>query len=141
MDIKLDEKHVTGVLWQDFQHSQLIELFREAAQVHEKKTDKDQYRRMIDSLAMYVAHHFVLEEHYMRKYQFPDADAHTEEHQNFIRKLDAFRSDKNGCIDEDSENTLPRIGEWMLNHILGVDQELSRYILNYEKDHPQGKRM
>jgi len=133
--MKLGEQYETGVLWQDFQHGQLIDLFEKIKEAKADQTDKNLYQYTVAFLAMYVNHHFKLEEQYMKKYEFPDASEHVKEHQAFIKELKEFRSIAKEYTEEASDKLLTRIGEWILSHILDVDQQLGKYILNYEKKH------
>ncbi len=56
--MELDTKYETGVVWQDFQHKQLIDLFGKLKAAKINEDDKDLYRYSIAFLAMYVNHHF-----------------------------------------------------------------------------------
>ncbi len=130
----LQDKYITGVLWQDFQHGQLIDLFEKIKQAREEKKDKTLYRYAIAFLAMYVNHHFKLEEQYMGKYGYPDADDHIREHKEFVKELKVFRDEKMTYSDESADELLTRIEEWILSHILDVDKHLGDYILKHEKE-------
>ncbi len=92
--MKLGEQYETGVLWQDFQHGQLIDLFEKIKKAKVDKKDKNLYRYTIAFLAMYVNHHFKLEEQYMKKYKYPDTQEHIKEHHAFIKELKEFRNEK-----------------------------------------------
>lgn len=129
----LDKKYKTGVLWQDFQHGQLIDLFKKIKEARAQDKDKNLYRYTIAFLVMYVNHHFRLEEQYMEEYKYKDAQAHIEEHKKFIEELKMFRNEKNEYTTEASEELLTRIEEWVLSHILDTDQHLGEYIVKYEK--------
>ena len=112
----------------------MLYLFEQIKQAKTEKKDKNLYLFTIAFLAMYVNHHFKLEEQYMKKYKFPDADDHIKEHRNFIKELKVFRSEKNEYSEDASEELLTRIGEWILSHIMDVDQELGKFILDVEKN-------
>lgn len=131
--MELSKEYETGVLWQDFQHKQLIDLFEKIKEAKANDKDKNLYRYTLAFLAMYVNHHFKLEEQYMRQYKYPDAAEHIREHKGFVKELKDFRADKMDYSEEASEELLVRIGEWILSHILGVDKTLGAYILNFEK--------
>ena len=134
MGTDLQDKYITGVLWQDFQHGQLIDLFEKIKLAREQKKDKNLYRYAIAFLAMYVNHHFKLEEQYMKKYAYPDAGDHIREHKEFVKELKAFRDEKIRLSDKNAEELLTRIEEWILSHILDVDKHLAEYILDHEKE-------
>lgn len=131
--MKLQDKYKTGVLWQDFQHGQLIELFEKIEQARQEKTDKNLYRYTLAFLAMYVNHHFKLEEQYMIKYNYPDTDDHVKEHKDFVKELKVFRRQKESYSEKRAQELLTRIGEWVLGHILDTDKHLGRFILEHEK--------
>ena len=133
MESSLKETYRTGVVWQDFQHGQLIDLFENIKEARKQKKDENLYRYTIAFLAMYVTHHFKLEELYMEKYKYPETEKHVEEHKEFIRELKEFRKEKSKYTDESAEELLTRLGEWILSHILDDDQNLGRFILKSEK--------
>ncbi len=87
----MDSKYSTGVVWQDFQHKQLMDLFLKLRAAKQDKTDKDIYPYTLAFLAMYVNHHFSLEEEYMDIYCYPDKHLHEDEHRKLVKEIKAFR--------------------------------------------------
>ncbi len=128
-----DVTYETGVVWQDFQHKQLIDLFQKLKEAKSNKTDKNLYRYTLAFLAMYVNHHFKLEEAYMKKFNYPDQTSHLKEHRNFIKELKAFKTQNEKYSNAGSDDLLNRLGEWILNHILKDDQTLGAFILKKER--------
>ena len=129
----LDSKYETGVVWQDYQHKQLIDLFEKVKEAKTNQKDQNLYRYTIAFLAMYVNHHFKLEEQYMEAYGYPEKKKHKEEHKAFIKDLKEFRVENYEYSVEGAENLLMRMGEWIFDHILGDDKSLGEYILETEK--------
>ncbi|MDM8538361.1 hypothetical protein QUF70_16525, partial [Desulfobacterales bacterium HSG17] len=72
----LEKKYNTGVVWQDFQHQELMELFFKVKEAKIKNKGGDVFQYAVAFLAMYVNHHFKLEEEYMDIYYYKDAKAH-----------------------------------------------------------------
>jgi len=132
--MSFDAKYETGVVWQDFQHKQLIDLFQKVKAARSNKSDQNLFRYTVAFLAMYVNHHFSLEEEYMEKYQYPGKQAHHKEHQDFVKELKAFRDENKDYSEKASDDLLTRMGEWILNHILEDDQKLGLHIQSYEKN-------
>ncbi|MBU1195878.1 MAG: hemerythrin family protein [Proteobacteria bacterium] len=128
-----DAKYETGVLWQDFQHKQLIDLFTQVKEARASNKDQNLYRYTVAFLAMYVNHHFKLEEKYMEQYKYPGRKLHTKEHQDFVHELKEFRMDNKDYSPQAGDDLLMRMGEWILSHILEDDQKLGKHILNWEK--------
>jgi len=129
----LDAKYETGVVWQDYQHKQLIDLFDKIKEARSNDNDKNMYRYTLAFLAMYVNHHFKLEEEYMEKYNYPDKSMHQKEHREFVKELKDFRVENMEYSKEGTDDLLKRMGEWILSHILENDQKLGEYILAFEK--------
>jgi hemerythrin-like metal-binding protein len=130
----IDAKYKTGVVWQDFQHKQLIDLFQKIKEARANKKDENLFRYTVAFLAMYVNHHFSLEEEYMEKYQYPGKDAHHKEHQDFVKEIKAFRDENKGYSQRASDDLLTRMEDWILTHILEDDQRLGRHIQSFEKN-------
>ncbi|MCP3873921.1 MAG: hemerythrin family protein [Desulfobacteraceae bacterium] len=128
-----DVKYETGVVWQDFQHKQLIDLFSKIKEAKDNKKDQNLFRYTVAFLAMYVNHHFKLEEEYMEKYNFPEKDVHQKEHQSFVKELKSFRNENKEYSEDGANDLLTRMGEWILSHILENDQKLGTFILNKEQ--------
>ncbi len=129
----LDVKYETGVVWQDFQHKQLIDLFQKVKEAKSNKKDQNLFRYTVAFLAMYVNHHFSLEEVYMEKYRYPEKDAHHREHQDFVKELKAFKDENKDYSEKASDDLLTSMGDWILNHILENDQKLGAHIQSFEK--------
>jgi len=131
--MSFDAKYETGVVWQDFQHKQLIDLFQKIKEARLHKKDEKLFSYTVAFLAMYVNHHFSLEEEYMEKYQYPGKDAHRKEHQDFVKEIKAFRDENKGYSQRASDDLLTRMEDWILSHILEDDQKLGEFILTKEQ--------
>lgn len=131
--MSFDTKYETGVVWQDFQHKQLIDLFQRVKEARSNQKDQNLFRYTIAFLAMYVNHHFNLEEEYMKKYHYPAIGAHQKEHQGFVKEIKAFRDENKDYSEEASDDLLTHMGEWILSHILEDDLKLGAYIQSFEK--------
>ncbi|WP_022667683.1 bacteriohemerythrin [Desulfospira joergensenii] len=135
----LDQKYSTGVVWQDFQHKELMDLFIKLKKARADKTDRDAFRFTIAFLSMYINHHFKLEEEYMDLYYYPDREDHKKEHRSYIKTLKSFRANHKTYSEEAMDELMTKIKEWILNHILGDDKKLGAHILSAEKAQRLGK--
>ena len=128
------EKYYTGVVWQDFQHRQLMDLLYKLKKQRATQTDLSVLNFSAAFLAMYVNHHFKLEEEYMDVYSYPDIESHKKGHKIYIDKIKMFRKRQ---IDNDIKAIdvlITTINDWILNHILTDDKKLGDYILSAEKE-------
>jgi hemerythrin len=129
----LGKKYSTGVVWQDFQHRQLMDLFFKVKEAKAKKTGDDVFKYSLSFLAMYVNHHFKLEEEYMDIYYYPDTDLHKKEHKDLIKKIKSFRKNYTEHSEQSINKLLITLNDWILNHILENDKKLGEYIISCEQ--------
>lgn len=130
----LDQKYSTGVVWQDFQHKELMELLVKLRKARAEKLDKEAFRFAIAFLSMYVNHHFKLEEEYMDIYYYPEKESHKKEHKGYIKTLKEFRTKHQEYTEEAIDELMEKINKWILDHIFGDDKQLGAYILAAEKE-------
>ncbi len=131
--MSLDAQYKTGLLWQDLQHKELIDLFNKLSDQNLKKTDPALFTYTIGFLVMYANQHLSLEEGYMDEYKYPDSEYHKKAHKEFIKKLKDFRKNHNSFSPDAVENLLENIKEWILDHIAENDKKLGLFILEKEK--------
>ncbi len=127
----LDKQFETGVLWQDTQHQQLIELMEKLSNTREP--DPKMFTYTTAFLAMYVNHHFNLEEQYMKVYGYPDQEFHVKEHQKFTGMIKQFRKEYPQFSVEGANFLEETISQWVKEHILENDQKLGKFVRKEEK--------
>jgi len=128
--MSLDEQYKTGLLWQDLQHKELIDLFNKLSDQNLEKTDPTLFTYTIGFLVMYANQHLSLEEGYMDEYNYPDSEYHKKAHKEFIKKLKYFRKNHNSFSPDAVKNLLENIKEWILNHIAENDKKLGLFIID-----------
>lgn len=122
-----------GVIWQDFQHGQLIELMDKLERLSDRQNEKELFKYTVAFLVMYANHHFSLEEEYMNRYGYFDTAYHTAEHKKFVQRLKTFRSHHADYTPEALADLVADIRTWIKTHILGNDRKLAEFILTKEK--------
>jgi hemerythrin-like metal-binding protein len=131
----LDIQYQTGLLWQDCQHKEWISLLDQMKEAANNVQDQQLFLEAISFLAMYVNHHFSLEEAYMKQYQYPEERFHREEHRIYILRLKDFREkhreySTDGCI-----KIIENMTNWVYSHIMENDKKLGEFILRKEQPH------
>ena len=124
----LDKKYETGILWQDTQHRQLIDLMEKLSDSNAREADPKMFTYTTAFLAMYVTHHFNLEAQYMTTYEYPDREFHLKEHTKYIAMVKEFRRDHTSFSVEGSVFLEKNILKWILDHIMDNDQKLGEFI-------------
>ena len=107
----------------DAQHQRLIELINELHDAMEERKGKDVLEKIIKELFRYTVYHFSTEEKYFELYNYPEKDAHVEEHNVFVRKVQDFHKG----FDEGrlllSVDIINFLTDWIKNHIMGSDKK------------------
>ena len=124
-----DKKYQHGVIWQDFQHKQLVDKMSELLQSLVVGNDKETFFETIKFLREYSESHFKIEELYMKFYEFPEAKNHALEHRKFVTDLNDFVSK---CIYREAESSselINTLSEWFFNHTQTTDKKLAEFLL------------
>lgn len=125
------EKYKTGLNWMDIQHAELIDMTLELINaIQEKRFDRS-ISGMLEFLDRYVVKHFLIEDDYMRKFDFSDLDSHLAEHNEFVSTLDNMTREfkLNGSSNYLSGNVKRYLLDWLVNHIGGSDRSLAAFLL------------
>jgi hemerythrin len=111
------------LIWQDTQHQVLFELID---QIKEKP-----FKRIIfTKLQFYADAHFVLEEAYMAELNYPHVAPHIKAHNRFREELASMSDTQPELISSELlESFSIFLNEWLKRHVLGIDKELEKFIL------------
>ena len=119
--IEWKDQYSVGVKGIDNQHKQLIVLINvlnETTQSGALTTAL--LNSIISQLTHYTKYHFTYEEVLFRKYNYSETKEHTNEHQNFVKKIEAFAQVK---PEEISDQILEFLNNWLITHILKSDMK------------------
>ncbi len=134
---KLGKKYHTGVVWQDCQHEEWLELMVRLRKIDSGQRDSKLFHQIYSFLVMYAASHFNLEKAYMETYDYPEKRFHLEEHRLYILRLKDFREKYQDYGDKTISNMIESMNEWFLSHIMENDKKLGQFILDYEAGRAQ----
>jgi hemerythrin len=130
--VKWNENMVTGIEIVDQQHKELIEMINAIAPVLASSGNGpvDEMKSICDQLMAYAALHFRTEEDLMVTVGVDPRvlTHHRQSHSGFEQKVTAWQD----RIARDNRiagsELLPFLAGWLLHHILGEDQTMSRQI-------------
>lgn len=80
-----------GVADLDLQHQKLIRMINALHDSTTKGHGNEVLGQIIDGLINYAQTHFATEEAYFDRYGYPDANAHKEQHQAFVARVQDFK--------------------------------------------------
>lgn len=130
MEWKEEFQH--GIIWQDFQHKQLLENISVMIEsVTTGKYDPDSFRKTALFIIQYCNGHFKIEEEYMAKHGYSLAGAHIQQHNAFIKDFNNILKDKNVNDSEKSKALLHKLMAWFTEHVITTDKLLANFILRH----------
>jgi hemerythrin len=115
-------KKTSDLIWQDKQHQVLFVLIDQLETGH---GDTSVFRRLND----YAENHFLLEEEYMIKLEFPHYEAHKAQHDKFRTELDLMTRECHTYDIKFCAALSEFLRGWLSSHIFGIDKVLESFIL------------
>ena len=112
----------SDIIWQDAQHQVLFDLIEQIKQV---PFDPE----ILTRLKLYAEHHFVLEEVYMEKLDYPGRAAHLEAHNRFREELAAMMETDPGSHQSLQNSLSDFLFTWLKLHVLGIDKKLEDFVM------------
>ena len=132
--VKWSDEFQTGLLWQDFQHKELLDNISLLNNSIQLRIDDTQIEKMYMFLSNYVNQHFAIEESYMKKYGYPNIKEHLEEHSEFINCLILLDKHKQESNVEtrtlESVALCKELNDWFITHIQTYDKKLGEFLGN-----------
>ncbi len=118
----------TGDAEIDNAHRMLIQTINRLDDAVERGTEAAEVPGILSFLEAYAWRHFSHEEGCFLRHQCPAAETNQKAHAGFIERLTRLRDDmeREGVTPERVAVLHKTLGDWLVNHILRVDTELSR---------------
>lgn len=117
-----------GVADIDEQHQHLVRMLDVLRAAKDCDERDGLVFRAIGELKAYIQTHFSLEEGYMARLNYPDAETHRDEHQEFIRHVKAFEYACHASFAPYSE-TVRFLSSWLVKHIKRTDKKLGDFLV------------
>ncbi|MFA6400255.1 MAG: bacteriohemerythrin [Salinivirgaceae bacterium] len=113
----------------DDQHKKLIELINDFYENIKNRSNDESISKLLRGMNKYTVEHFNVEEELMKKYGYPDIEAHKKEHDKFVAKVTELEEKfNNGKVIVSFEIT-SFLKDWWKNHIQVVDQKYSDFFI------------
>ncbi|NLE02137.1 MAG: hemerythrin family protein [Fibrobacter sp.] len=113
----------------DAEHKTLIETINTLGSAMKARKSNQVIGEVIEKLIGYAGTHFAHEEDLFDKYSFPASINHKREHNDFVRKVTAFKKDFDSGKLMLSIEILEFLTAWLKNHIQKEDKGYSELFI------------
>lgn len=139
MEIRWNPSMSVGEETIDSQHKKLLNQINKLVEILSSlEINMGSLRETIHFLYTYIKEHFIYEEEYMAKNNFPGLEKHKEIHQKFVQFYDDLQKELKEKstsehfssieIKELLKKVKTYLADWLVHHIKGADQEYAKYI-------------
>jgi hemerythrin-like metal-binding protein len=120
----------TGYELIDSQHKQLIGMVNKLIEASSSGKSAAVVTEALDFLASYAVNHFADEEKLQVKYSYPDYVGHKRKHDEVKVVVEGLvqRVKNEGPTEELIEEVCFTIGSWLLEHIMGDDFRMAKFV-------------
>ena len=125
-----DSNLETGYGKIDSQHMRLVSMVNKLIEASSSGKDAAVVREALDFLARYAINHFADEERLQQAYGYPDYADHKRKHDDFKAVVGELiqRVQNEGPTEELIESVCNTIGSWLLEHIMGDDFRMAKFV-------------
>lgn len=111
----------------DDQHKKLFNIIDEFYQASIAQRAPEKIEETFKELIDYADYHLKTEEKYFEQFNYPDKKAHTEQHDNYRKKIDEWHNNYKSDIHTSSINLMDFLQDWWTNHIVHTDKKYSDF--------------
>jgi hemerythrin-like metal-binding protein len=118
-----------GIIWQDFQHKQLVDKMNELLNSIISGHDKEVFFETVRFIKEYSQNHFKTEELYMKNWEYPEFEEHAKEHLVFIADFNNHISKSIYQQTESAGELINKLTQWFFTHTQTTDKKLAKFLL------------
>ena len=113
-----------GVESVDFEHEQMINLINEIYEEMKTRRDADSIEQFLGDVHFAISAHFALEERLMRDAEYPEYEAHKEDHEKLLDQIRDFMDKFVADPESGFELLQEGLSDWFENHFATFDARL-----------------
>jgi len=117
-----------GIETFDDEHHVLVRVVNDLYEALREKKGDEVLHGLLETLVEYTEKHFAHEEQNMDKYDFPDAEAHKEEHEKLKNKIIDYQQKIASGTTGLSPQIMGFLRAWLLDHIVETDKHFGDYL-------------
>lgn len=113
----------------DAQHQRLVAILNELHESMVSGHGAERLRAVLGELVAYTAEHFAYEEALFAEHGYPNAAAHTAEHQRLVEQVLEFKRKYEGGQAAINMALMKFLKDWLIKHILGSDKAYGGHLV------------
>ncbi len=121
-------KFFTGIPEIDYQHYKIVNYVNELYREYTGSRNKERLNALLLELAEFAAGHFATEEKLMQANNYPNFNAHLQEHKKLLGDVGDFIARLKDNRAEIDDKILEFLNNWLKRHILEVDMQYAPYL-------------
>jgi hemerythrin len=125
VNINWSSSYNIGIERIDFEHRIFLELVNSLKKALDNSYTKIQLHRILLEIEKYAEFHFISEENFMMRIEYPDFKQHQILHFELLEQFNLAKYDKLGF-----ENFYEFIKEWFINHTVAEDIKIRKFIVD-----------
>jgi hemerythrin-like metal-binding protein len=118
----------TGIGLLDAQHMNLVRLINELGEAVEQGRGQTVIDKVMEQLKLYASYHFTSEERLLRKYNYPDLEAHRQEHEEFSDEMEDFSLDLRTGAPDVCSALHDYLRQWFVLHVQETDMRYALFL-------------
>jgi len=124
-----DDSYSVGIAVIDEQHRKLVGMINTLDDAMRQGRGKSVLSGILSEMVRYTAMHFSTEEEYFKRYEYPGAGPHLEEHEKFTSKVSEFQKGFDAGRIGLSTDVMNFLTDWLKKHILGSDKRYGQFLV------------
>ena len=116
-----DPKYSVDIKEIDTYQKKTFELFNKLIDIKREENEPKVSINMIAEISEHSKLYFRAEERYLKKKGYPDFEAHSRAHRQFIKSFISLRRELLENIENLTDDVIMQLRDWMTNHILTFD--------------------
>ncbi len=120
------DEYRTGIRGVDYEHEELIARINAVYALVEAAAGRDEVIDGLGEIYGSIAAHFALEEQMMRRYEYPEYDAHRADHERLLDEIRDITEAFEQTVLTDRQAFEHRLRDWFQNHFSTHDARLHR---------------
>jgi len=131
--VKWNDSYSVGIESIDNDHKKLLGLINQLQTASHYSTDENMVDEILNELVNYTKYHFDREEVMLKENNYPEFDAHKEQHESMISQVSEFIHEYQQHNERTIDDVIQYLKSWLINHINGCDQEYAHFLKDKRK--------